>query len=149
MTVIMPADQTKDATKSDQEDDQIVAYLRQLENEEAEEEDQQQPPEEEPFSYFDLVSIERILPLPIKLEVEHLKEIIYKLGLIKLCWPEIVDPEFEGRTNFPNSYLQNSDKEKVLLLHAENFRLQYCHQHRNRKPLFLASENELGIQVCL
>ncbi|KAJ8968661.1 hypothetical protein NQ314_002184 [Rhamnusium bicolor] len=104
---------------------------------------------EKPFSYFDLLDAPRILPEPIDLTLDHLKEITYELGLIKLCWPEITDPVFEDRTNFPSSYLKNSDKEKLVLLYAENFRRQFCFKYPNRKPLFLASENECGMQVCL
>lgn len=83
----------------------------------------------------------------VQLNFDHLKDIIYELGLIKLCWPEIVQPVFEDRENFPDSYISNSDKEKVLLLYAENFRLQFCNKYPQRKPLFLACENECGIQV--
>lgn len=52
-----------------------------------------------------------------------------------------------GRTEFPESYYSNSDKEKVALLYAENFRRQFSTVYPNRKLLFLATENECGVQV--
>lgn len=86
---------------------------------------------------------------PVSLNFDHLKHIIYELGLIKLCWPEITQSYCEERENFPESYFSNNEKEKVLLLYAENFRLQFCNKYPNRKPLFLACENECGIQVSV
>lgn len=85
----------------------------------------------------------------VKLNFNQLQHIIYELGLIKLCWPEIDQQTFENRTNFPKSYVINNDKEKVLLLYAENFRVQFCNKCPKRKPLFLACENECGIQVSM
>lgn len=109
--------------------------------------DEEEGEGEKPFSYFDFLDRPRILPEPCDLTLEHLKQISYELGLIKLCWPEIMHPTFEDRINFPESYLKNSDKEKLLLLYTENFRQQFCHRHPHRKPLFLACENECGMQV--
>lgn len=116
-------------------------YLQAIANEQEELEG------EKPFSYFDVLDQPRALPDPIELTLEHLKQISYELGLIKLCWPEITDPVFEGRTNFPESYLKNSDKEKLLLLYTENFRQQFCYKYPNRQPLVLACENECGLEV--
>lgn len=81
---------------------------------------------------------------------EHIKDINYELGLIPLCWPEIENPVFENRTHFPESYYKNSEKEKLTLLYAENFRRQFVHTFPNRKQLILAADNELGVQkfVC-
>ncbi|CAH1954858.1 unnamed protein product [Acanthoscelides obtectus] len=113
-------------------------------------EDVEEEESEKPFSYFDLLDAPRYLPEPVDLTLDHLKDIAYELGLIKLCWPEIIDPYFEERTSFPKSYVENSDKEKVLLVYTENFRRQFSHKYPNRKPLFLACENECGMQkmVC-
>lgn len=83
----------------------------------------------------------------VRLNFNHLRHITYELGLIKLCWPEIGQPIFENRNNFPKSYMINNNKEKVLLLYAENFRVQFCNKYPKRKPLFLACKNECGIQV--
>ncbi|GLV40192.1 lost boys [Carabus blaptoides fortunei] len=73
------------------------------------------------------------------------------LGKISLCWPKIhTPPEFEDRSDFPESYYQNSNKEKLTLLYAENFRRQYNHFYPDRKQLVLVAENECGLQklVC-
>lgn len=112
--------------------------------------------EEQPEPYiptiFDILDRPRNLPDPIDLTLEHIEEIEHKLGLIKLCWPKLgEDVAFEGRTNYPKSYLENNTKERCLLLYAENFRRQFCVQYPHRRPLLLACENECGMQVhvCL
>ncbi|GJQ81044.1 hypothetical protein Trydic_g21853 [Trypoxylus dichotomus] len=107
--------------------------------------------EEEPFiSVFDILDAPRELPEPVDLNLEHLKQIANELGLISLCWPDIKEVTFENRTNFPESYLKNTNKEKLLLFYAENFRRQFHYKYPNRKPLFLAADNECGQQkmVC-
>lgn len=103
--------------------------------------------EEKKQTIFDILDAPRELPPPEKLSMGHLKQIQNELAILKLCWPVIKDPMFENRVNFPESYLRNSDKEKLLLLYAENFRKQYQRLFPNRKPLFLASDNEVGLQV--
>lgn len=103
--------------------------------------------EQPPISIFDILDAPRDLPEPIDLTLDHLKQIKDELGIITLCWPEIKDPMFEDRTNFPNSYLSNSNKEKLLLLYAENFRRQFLFKYQHRKPLFLAADNECGMKV--
>lgn len=80
---------------------------------------------------------------------DHIKEINYELGLITLCWPEIQNPVFENRSQFPESYYKNSEKEKLTLLYAENFRRQFVYTFPNRKQLILAADNELGVQVYI
>ena len=47
----------------------------------------------------------------------------------------------------PESYRSNSEKEELILTYAENFRRQYHHIYRDRKPLFLCPTNECGIPV--
>ncbi|CAG9833171.1 unnamed protein product [Diabrotica balteata] len=113
-------------------------------------EDGEEVEEEEEFSYIRQLDKVRILPEPVDLTHEHLKEIGYELGLIKLCWPEILEPYFEDRTNFPVRYIKNNEKEKLILLYAENFRKQFSFKYPERKPLLLAVENECGIlkMVC-
>jgi len=54
---------------------------------------------------------------------------------------------FEG-FNFPDSYRVNSKKEKLALSYAENFRKQFVHLYRDRKPLLLNPLNELQVEVC-
>lgn len=104
--------------------------------------------EKEPFiSIFEILDAPRNLPEPIELTTDILKEINTELGIITLCWPVLKDVEFENRTAFPRSYLENNEKEKLLLLYAENFRRQFQHRFPDRKQLFLASDNECGLQV--
>lgn len=103
--------------------------------------------EEVIISIFDILDAPRDLPEPIDITMEHLKQIKDELGIISLCWPEIKDPLFEDRAHFPTNYLNNSNKEKLLLLYAENFRRQFVHKYPSRKPLFLAADNECGMKV--
>ncbi|UJR09242.1 hypothetical protein I4U23_013488 [Adineta vaga] len=51
---------------------------------------------------------------------------------------------------YPGSYRTNSKKEESILIYAENFRHQYHHIYRHRKPLLLCPFNECGVQkfVC-
>ncbi|XP_047537155.1 dynein regulatory complex subunit 7 [Vanessa atalanta] len=84
------------------------------------------------------------------LTIESLNNAIYELGVINLCWPEINEPVFETRTCFPKSYFINTNKERLLLAYAENFRRQFQFHYRSRRPLFLQAPNECGLQkmVC-
>ncbi|XP_033625449.1 dynein regulatory complex subunit 7-like [Asterias rubens] len=52
--------------------------------------------------------------------------------------------------NQPFTYKENSIKEKLVLQFAENFRRQYVHLYRDRKPLLLNPLNECGVEkfVC-
>ena len=49
------------------------------------------------------------------------------------------------------SYKSNTPKEKLVLSFCENFRRQFVHLYRDRKPLLLNPLNECGIEVtaCL
>lgn len=51
---------------------------------------------------------------------------------------------------YPFTYKENDTKEKLVLQYAENFRRQYVHLYRDRKPLFLEPLNECGVEkfVC-
>ncbi|XP_041969824.1 coiled-coil domain-containing protein lobo-like [Aricia agestis] len=82
--------------------------------------------------------------------IDTLNNAIYELGIVSLCWPEIKEPVFEKRTCFPESYYTNTNKEKLLLAYAENFRRQFQFHYKARKPLFLQAPNECGLQkqVC-
>ncbi|XP_063724465.1 dynein regulatory complex subunit 7-like isoform X2 [Symsagittifera roscoffensis] len=53
--------------------------------------------------------------------------------------------------DLPLSYRSNSQKEELIIEYAENFRRQYVHLYRDRKPLLLSPLNEAGVQkfVCL
>ncbi|XP_077299745.1 coiled-coil domain-containing protein lost boys isoform X2 [Arctopsyche grandis] len=85
-----------------------------------------------------------------EINVETLCEVVQELGIIPLSWPNVSEPEFEGRTCFPESYYKNSNKEKLLLTYAENFRQQFDLKYLDRKPLLLQARNECGLQkmVC-
>ena len=50
---------------------------------------------------------------------------------------------------FNDAYKHNSTKDELVLSYAENFRRQYVHLYRDRKPLLLNPLNECGIEVCL
>ena len=50
---------------------------------------------------------------------------------------------------FQTSYKENSSKEKLVLAYAENFRRQYVHLYRDRKPLFLNPMNEVFTEVII
>ncbi|KAG6462863.1 hypothetical protein O3G_MSEX013506 [Manduca sexta] len=84
------------------------------------------------------------------LTLRSLRNAIYELGVVNLCWPQITDPVFETRTCFPKSYYTNSSKERLLLAYAENFRRQFHFHYNGRKPLLLQAPNECGLQkmVC-
>lgn len=49
--------------------------------------------------------------------------------------------------DFPESYKTNTEKEKMILSCCENFRRQFVHLFRDRKPLLLCPMNEAGVQV--
>ena len=83
---------------------------------------------------------------PVDITEETLKKIERELCLIKLCWPPL-DLEDPYLAQLPESYRSTSDKEKLLLWYAENFRKQYHVIYPERKPLLLVCDNECGIQV--
>ncbi|CAK8692243.1 unnamed protein product [Clavelina lepadiformis] len=86
---------------------------------------------------------------------EEVKDLEEKLNGIQLetisvtviKQPAIDKPDF---SEYPESYKENTNKEKLILAYAENFRRQYVHLFRDRKPLFLNPLNECGIEkfVC-
>lgn len=82
-------------------------------------------------------------PEPITLE--KLKELNSEFGTIYTCFPQR-SPENEEFSHFPVSYFTLSEKEKLLLLFAENFRRQYKEVYPSRRPLVLAVENECRVQ---
>nr|CAD7593144.1 unnamed protein product [Timema genevievae] len=52
--------------------------------------------------------------------------------------------------HLPHSYSHQTNKEKLILWYAENCRRQFHFLHPDRRPQFLAADNECGIQkmVC-
>ena len=49
--------------------------------------------------------------------------------------------------SFSESYKSNTPKEIQVLSFCENFRRQFVHLFRDRKPLFLSPKNECEIEV--
>ncbi|XP_070577144.1 dynein regulatory complex subunit 7-like [Ptychodera flava] len=82
-------------------------------------------------------------------DVQALKE---ELDKITVAPPAIEVPliDFENLSDYPVSYKDNENKETLVLQYAENFRRQYVHLYRDRKPLLLNPLNECGIEkfVC-
>lgn len=129
----------EDVSQSDEEGEVKGELLEELGDEEE---------EQEPFiSIFETLDAPRELPPPIDLTQDLVKQIQNELGIITLCWPDVEKPSFEKRASFPESYIKNSDKEKLLLLYTENFRRQFARLHPHRKPLLLACPNEVGMVV--
>ncbi|XP_034231724.1 coiled-coil domain-containing protein lobo-like [Thrips palmi] len=79
---------------------------------------------------------------------QRLKEIAIELGIIKLCWPQNNNLHQE-RKYYPASFSENTNKEKLLMWYAENFRQQFHHEFPHRRPLLLAVENECGLQASV
>ncbi|XP_018311302.1 dynein regulatory complex subunit 7 [Mycetomoellerius zeteki] len=78
---------------------------------------------------------------------EILQQVQRELCLIKLCWPDVsIMTEDLYVRSLPNTYRCVSDKERLLLWYAENFRRQFHAKYANRRPLLLACENECRIQ---
>jgi len=79
---------------------------------------------------------------------EILQQVQHELCLIKLCWPEVsmITEDLYTRS-LPNTYRCVSNKERLLLWYAENFRRQFHAKYTNRRPLLLACENECRVQV--
>lgn len=79
---------------------------------------------------------------------EMLRQVQRELCLIKLCWPDVSMITEDLYTQaLPDTYRCVSDKERLLLWYAENFRRQFHAKHANRRPLLLACENECRVQV--
>ncbi|KAL5008139.1 hypothetical protein ScPMuIL_013720 [Solemya velum] len=76
---------------------------------------------------------------------EELAKIIVHPPPVETAPLEDFDP-----AEFPSSYKENLPKENLVLQYAENFRRQYVHLYRDRKPLFLNPVNECGVEkfVC-
>ncbi|CAF1062156.1 unnamed protein product [Adineta ricciae] len=76
-----------------------------------------------------------------------------KVQLQPIIAPDMFPPPVvvcDHPENYPVSYRSNSKKEQLILTFIENFRRQYHHLYRDRKPLFLNPYNECGVQkfVC-
>ena len=68
-----------------------------------------------------------------------------------LIWWSFLDFFFRtarvDTASLPESYQSNTPKEKLVLSYCENFRRQFVHLYRDRKPLFLNPLNECGVEV--
>ncbi|CAD6228717.1 GSCOCG00006514001-RA-CDS [Cotesia congregata] len=76
-------------------------------------------------------------------------EKLYELGFIRLSSPTLQADAEDANFAFaelPKSYWTVSEKEKLLLSHAENFRKMFQDNNPDRKPLVLARYNECGVQ---
>ncbi|XP_020707821.2 dynein regulatory complex subunit 7 isoform X1 [Athalia rosae] len=82
---------------------------------------------------------------PIEITGAILGQIERELCVVRLAWPDITREDRRGK-NLPASYRSTSDKEKLLLWYAENFRRQYRALYPDRKPPLLARDNECGTQ---
>ncbi|KYN03615.1 hypothetical protein ALC62_05486 [Cyphomyrmex costatus] len=79
---------------------------------------------------------------------EILQQVQRELCLIKLCWPDVsIMTEDLYVRSLPNTYRYVSDKERLLLWYAENFRRQFHAKYANRRPMLLACENECRVQI--
>lgn len=77
---------------------------------------------------------------------DELIKVKKQVGIIDVSFPEVQDPKFEDLSDFPLSYRSLTSKEKLILMFAENFRLQYNEKYIDRMPLVLAPKNECGVQ---
>ncbi|XP_052769766.1 dynein regulatory complex subunit 7-like [Mya arenaria] len=76
---------------------------------------------------------------------EELAKIVVHPPTIDLTPKETFDP-----AEFPSSYKENLPNENLVLQFAENFRRQFVHLYRDRKPLLLNPVNECFVEkfVC-
>ncbi|KAK3749491.1 hypothetical protein QZH41_013464 [Actinostola sp. cb2023] len=74
-----------------------------------------------------------------------------ELSKIKVTLPDFDVPSNKGDVSeLPNEYKSNNVKENLVLSFAENFRRQFVHLYRDRKPLLLNPVNECGTEkfIC-
>lgn len=76
-----------------------------------------------------------------------MEDLNQELSTINVSKPKVEDPKPTADVNAPNSYKSNNAKEIEILNYAENFRRQFVHLYRDRKPLFLAPPNEFSVEV--
>ena len=76
-----------------------------------------------------------------------MEDLSQELSTITVSKPKLKETDASPDINAPNSYKSNNAKEIEVLNYAENFRRQFVHLYRDRKPLFLAPPNEFSIEV--
>ncbi|XP_071962166.1 dynein regulatory complex subunit 7-like [Antedon mediterranea] len=79
--------------------------------------------------------------------VEEMRE---ELDKIHIDVPPKIDTPIINMDRFPITYKENIAKERLILQYAENFRRQFVHLYRDRKPLLLNPSNECKVEkfVC-
>jgi len=84
-------------------------------------------------------------------EVEGLEGLKKSLNAINVKAPNMIGDIKIDISEFPNSYKENGVKEREILQIAENFRRQYIHLYRDRKPIYVTPLNECGVDklVCM
>nr|KAG5712915.1 hypothetical protein BaRGS_007512 [Batillaria attramentaria] len=82
-------------------------------------------------------------------DAEALKQELEKIVVVTPPQPPRPEEKFDP-ADFPPSYKDNLPKELLVLQYVDNFRRQYVHLYRDRKPLFLNPVNEFGVEkfVC-
>ncbi|XP_062403283.1 dynein regulatory complex subunit 7 [Sardina pilchardus] len=78
-------------------------------------------------------------------ELEELDQALSAVQINNSSLP-MPDQREEDEKLCPPSYKSNSQKEKLVIALAENFRRQYTHLYPDRKPLFLSPLNECGVE---
>lgn len=93
-------------------------------------------------------SADAVQPPAMTITVDAVQQTTEMLGIIHTNFPEQLDADFrfEDIGPFPESYRTLNSKERLLLLFAENFRLQYGRRFPQRRPRILALPNECGVQ---
>lgn len=72
----------------------------------------------------------------------QLLEVRNCLGIV-----EVSEPPRGASESYPKRYHSWTDKERLVLMFAENFRRKFSQAYIQRKPLMLAPKNECDIQV--
>ncbi|KAI4893378.1 hypothetical protein NFI96_022502 [Prochilodus magdalenae] len=79
-------------------------------------------------------------------ELRELEETLARVQIAPSA-PHLLEQKAKvDQSEWPISYRQNSDQEKLLLAMADNFRCQYVHLYPDRKTLLLCPINECGVQ---
>ncbi|XP_050528015.1 dynein regulatory complex subunit 7-like [Daktulosphaira vitifoliae] len=72
--------------------------------------------------------------------IDAVDEAKHKISEIELVWPDY---------DIPDSYVSNTNIEKVVLLYANNYIKQFETKYPYRRQLLLVHENECGYQKCI
>ncbi|RDD44284.1 Dynein regulatory complex subunit 7 [Trichoplax sp. H2] len=78
-----------------------------------------------------------------------MEELKKRLASITIEAPKIDLPNDIDVDQLPLSYTQNSQKEELILSYCDNFKKQFAHLYRDRKPLFMTPLNECGIEKLI